>query len=159
MRRKIENQMSRAQGLRVRQAPRHLLRPQARPVNRLAATIAATAAAATIAATALAAMIAAAAAAATIAATALAAMIAAAAVAATIAAAAVAATIAAAPVAAAVLVEAIQLEETETRVRVVPDEMTIEGPKATVAGPKPVELLREMVAGTGAIGLETKVLQ
>jgi hypothetical protein len=85
---------------------------------------------------------------ATIAAIAVAAMIAAAAVAAMIVATAAAAT----------LVEAIQLEETETRVRVVPEEVTIEGPEATVAGPKPVELLREMVAETGEIGLETRVL-
>lgn len=132
--------MSKAQGLRVRQALQLLLRPQvpqARPVNRRAvtsrvgATIAATAAAATIAAIA---------------------------VATTIAATPVATTIVAAA-AVAMLVEAIQIEETETRVRVVPEGVTVEGPKATVAGPKPVELLREMVAGTGAIGLETKVLQ
>jgi len=123
--------MSKAQGLRVRQAPQLLLRPQvpqARPVNRRAvtsrvgATIAATAAAATIAAI------------------------------------AVATTIAAAA-AAAMRVEAIQIEETETRVPVVPEGVTVEGPEAIVAGPRPVELLREMVAGTGAIGLETKVLQ
>jgi len=80
-------------------------------------------------------------------------MIAAIAVAATIAAAAAAAA------AAAMLLEAIQIEEIETRVRVVTEGVTVEGPEATVAGPKPVELLREMVAGTGAIGLETKVLQ
>jgi hypothetical protein len=77
--------------------------------------------------------------------------------AATIAATAAAVTIAA-TAAAATLVEAIQLEGTETRVRVVPEEVIIEGPEATVAGPKPVELLREMVAETGEIGLETKVL-
>ena len=76
-----------------------------------------------------------------------------------IAATAVAATIVAAVAAAMLVVEAIQLEETGTRVRVVPEGMTIEDPEATVAGPKPVELLREMVAGTGAIGLETKVPQ
>jgi len=134
--------MSKAQGLRVRQAPQLLLRPQvpqARPVNRRAvtsrvgATIAATAAAATIAAIA---------------------------VATTIAATPVATTIvAAAAAAAAMRVEAIQIEETETRVPVVPEGVTVEGPEAIVAGPRPVELLREMVAGTGAIGLETKVLQ
>ena len=123
--------MSKAQGLRVRQAPQLLLRPQvpqARPVNRRAvtsrvgATIAATAVATTIAAT------------------------------------PVATTIVAAA-AAAMRVEAIQIEETETRVPVVPEGVTVEGPEAIVAGPRPVELLREMVAGTGAIGLETKVLQ
>jgi len=122
--------MSKAPGLRVRQAPQLLLRPQVpqvRPVNRLAVM------------------------------SRVAAMIAAIAVAATIAA-AVAATIAAAA-AAAMLVEAIQIEEIETRVRVVTEGVTVEGPEATVAGPKPVELLREMVAGTAAIGLETKVLQ
>jgi hypothetical protein len=116
----------------------------------------ATAAAATIVATAAAATIAAAAAV-TIAATAVGATIAATPVAATIPAAAAAAMIVA-TAAAATLVEAIQLEGTETRVRVVPEEVIIEGPVATVVGPKPVELLREMVAETGEIGLETKVL-
>ena len=87
--------MSKAQGLRVRQAPQLLLRPQVpqvRPVNRLAvmsrvgATITAIAVAATIAALAVAATIAA----------------------------AVAATIASAA-AAAMLVEAIQIEETDRK--------------------------------------------
>src|SRR5260370_16643976 len=128
MRRKIENQGSKAQGLRVRQAPQLLLRPQvpqARPVNRRAvtsrvgATIAATAAAATIAAIA---------------------------VATTIAATPVATTIVAAA-AVAMLVEAIQIEETETTVRAIPDGATVQGPKATVGGPKPQGTFWDNVAG------------
>ena len=65
---------------------------------------------------------------------------------------------AAAAIAAAMLVVvAMRLEETVTWVRVVPEGVTIEGPKVT--GRKPVELLRVMAGGTGAIRLETKVLQ
>jgi len=74
--------------------------------------------------------------------------------------AALATTIAATAAAAVMLTaEGIRLEATGKMAPVVPAVMTIDDRETTITGPKPDELLRATVAGTGAIGFERRVLQ